>query len=55
MKPLTVKVIYLPPMYYEEYRGMKTVEIAAEVKKRIEEAIARYTVSGDSVKEDKKR
>ncbi len=49
VKPLTVKVIYLPPMYYEEYRGMKTVEIAAEVKKRIEEAIARYTISGRPV------
>lgn len=43
VKPITVKIIYLQPMYYEEYRGMKTVEIAAEVKRRIEEAIAQYT------------
>ncbi len=42
LKPVTVKLIYLPPMYYEEYQSMKTVEIAAEVKRRIEEAIAQY-------------
>ena len=42
IKPVTVKVIYLPPMYYEEYKNMKTVEIAAEVKKRIEEAISQH-------------
>lgn len=39
IKPLTVKVMYLPPMYYEEYKDMKTVEIAEEVKRRIQEAI----------------
>ncbi len=38
-KPVTVKILYLPPMYYEEYKDMKTPEIAAEVKHRIEEAI----------------
>lgn len=43
IRPVTVKVIYLPPMYYEEYKDMKTIDIAAEVKRRIEEAIARYT------------
>ena len=43
IKPVTVKIIYLPPMYYEEYKGMKTVEIAAEVKRRIEVAIEEYT------------
>lgn len=42
IKPVTVKIIYLPPIYYEEYKGMKTVEIAAEVKSRIERAIALY-------------
>ncbi len=40
IKPVTVKLIYLPPLYYDEYKDMKTVEIAAEVKKRIEAAIA---------------
>ncbi len=38
--PVNVKLIYLPPLYYEEYASMKTKEIAEEVKRRIEEAIA---------------
>lgn len=42
IRPITVTVIYLPPIYYEEYKDMKTVDIAAEVKKRIEAAIAEY-------------
>ncbi len=42
IKALTVKIIYLPPLYYEEYKDMKTVEIAAEVKCRIEKAMAQY-------------
>lgn len=37
IRPVTVKLFYLPPMYYEEYKDMKTVEIAAEVKRRIEQ------------------
>lgn len=41
IKKVTVKLSYLPPMYYEEYKDMKTSEIAAEVKRRIEEEIAR--------------
>lgn len=40
--PVTVKLIYLEPMYYEEYASLKTPEIAAEVKRRIEAAIAEY-------------
>lgn len=40
IKPVTVKLFYLPPMYYEEYKEMKTVEIAEEVKRRIGEAMA---------------
>ena len=42
--PVTVKLYYLKPMYYEEYAGMKTNEIAAEVKRRIEEAIAVHDI-----------
>ena len=42
IRPVTVKLIYLKPMYYEEYQHMKSNEIAAEVKRRIEEAIAQY-------------
>lgn len=45
IRPVTVKLIYLPPMYYEEYKGMKTQEIAAEVKRRIEKTIEEYEKS----------
>ncbi|MBD5460995.1 MAG: 1-acyl-sn-glycerol-3-phosphate acyltransferase [Lachnospiraceae bacterium] len=45
IRPVTVKLIYLPPMYYEEYKGMKTQEIAAEVKMRIEKTIEEYEKS----------
>lgn len=41
IKKVTVKLFYLPPLYYEEYKDMKTSEIAAEVKRRIEEEIAK--------------
>ena len=43
IKPVTVRLIYMPPMYYEEYKGMKTVEIADEVKRRIENTIKDYS------------
>ena len=39
-KPVTVKLFYLEPIPYEEYKDMKTPQIAAEVKRRIEETIA---------------
>ena len=39
---VTVKLIYMPPIYYEEYKNMKTVDIAAEVKRRIENTIDEY-------------
>ncbi len=39
ISPVTVQVHFLKPMYYEEYKDMKTTEIAAEVKKRIEKVI----------------
>lgn len=42
VKPLTVKVLYLPPMFYEEYKDMKTTEIAAEVRGRIVAAMQEY-------------
>ena len=35
IKQVTVQVHILEPMLYEEYKNMKTVEIAEEVKKRI--------------------
>ena len=37
--PITVQVHFLKPMEYEEYKDMKSTEIAAEVKRRIEETI----------------
>lgn len=39
IKPVTVQVHFLKPLEYEEYKDMKTTEIAAEVKRRIEETI----------------
>lgn len=44
IKPVTVKIVYLPPIPYIEYAGMKTNEIAAEVKKRIEQAIRQHVI-----------
>ena len=35
IKKVTVQVHVLKPMLYEEYKDMKTVEIAQEVKRRI--------------------
>lgn len=39
IKPITTKLIYLPPISYEEYKDWKSLELANEVKRRIEEAI----------------
>ncbi len=33
---ITVKLFYMKPLVYEEYKDMKSTEIAAEVKRRIE-------------------
>ncbi|MDD6217091.1 MAG: lysophospholipid acyltransferase family protein [Roseburia sp.] len=38
--PVTTQVHYLKPITYEEYKGMKTQEIAAMVKDRISEKIS---------------
>ena len=43
IKPVTVQVHFLKPLTYEEYKDMKTTEIAQEVKRRIEEVIREYT------------
>ncbi|MBR5798480.1 MAG: 1-acyl-sn-glycerol-3-phosphate acyltransferase [Lachnospiraceae bacterium] len=50
IQPVTVKVIYMKPMYYEEYKDMKTVEIAAEVKRRIENTIEEFLRNSESQK-----
>ena len=39
ISPVTVQVHFLEPMLYEEYKDMKTTEIATEVKRRIEKVI----------------
>ncbi|MCL2050563.1 MAG: 1-acyl-sn-glycerol-3-phosphate acyltransferase [Lachnospiraceae bacterium] len=39
VKPVIVKVKYLPALYYDDYKDMKTVEIAELVKSKIETAI----------------
>lgn len=39
IKPLTVQVHYLPPLYYDDYKGKKSHEIAQLVEARIREAI----------------
>lgn len=44
-KPVTVQVHFLEPILYEEYKEMKTLEIAKLVKERIEKSIAKGTTS----------
>lgn len=46
-KPVTVKLVYLPPLYYEDYKDMKTPDIAVEVKRRIEEEIEKQLSKRD--------
>lgn len=50
IRPTTVKLAILKPMYYEEYKDMTTIEIAKEVKGRIVEQIDLF----DKEKEEKK-
>ena len=38
-KPLAMQIHYLPPISYEEYKDLKTVELAELVKSRIREVI----------------
>lgn len=42
LEEVVVQVHFLEPLYYEDYKDMKTVEIAAEVKRRIEKAIEEH-------------
>ena len=39
IRPVTVQVHFLEPIYYEEYKDMKTTEIAAIVQERIQKVI----------------
>ena len=42
IEKLTLNVHFLEPILYEEYKDMKTTEIAAMVKSRIEDTIEKY-------------
>lgn len=39
IKPVTVQVHFLKPLYYEDYKNMKTTEIAAVVQERVQKTI----------------
>ena len=41
-KPLTAQIHFLKPICYEEYKDLKTVDLAALVKSRIQETIDAY-------------
>ena len=41
--PVTVQLHYLKPIPYEEYKDLKTTEVAALVRSRIQSAIDQYT------------
>ncbi|MCF2684010.1 lysophospholipid acyltransferase family protein [Faecalicatena contorta] len=43
VSPVTVQVYFLEPLYYEDYKDMKTTEIASLVKNRIENMIKENT------------
>lgn len=42
IKKLTVQIHYLKPLYYDDYKDMKSTEIAAYVANQIKETIATY-------------
>ena len=45
IKPVNVKIIFLPPIPYDVYKDMKTTEIAQEVRNQIETTIKNYEKS----------
>lgn len=46
IKKLTVQIHYMKPLYYEDYKGMKTTEIAELVQTRIQEKINENLIAG---------
>ena len=42
ISPVTVQVHFLKPMLYEEYKDMKSTEVAKMVKERIEDTISKF-------------
>ena len=51
LTPVTTQVHYLTPILYEEYKGLKTDQIAAMVKERIQQKIDEVTCDGNGVYE----
>lgn len=45
-EPVMVQIHYLEPLYYEDYKMMKTTEIAEIVQKRIEKTIKKFEKNG---------
>ena len=43
ISPVTVQVHFLKPLYYNEYKDMKTTEIAALVKGRVQKTIQKFS------------
>ncbi len=46
--PMTAQIHYLEPIPYEAYKGMKTHEIGAMIKERIEAIIAQYVPENEA-------
>ncbi len=46
LRKVRTQVYFLNPVYYEDYRGMKTAEIAEMVKGRIAEVVDKYAGGG---------
>ena len=42
INPVTVQVHFLPPLYYEDYKDLKTKEIADKVQKQIQMVILEH-------------
>ena len=42
ISPVTVQVHFLPPLYYDDYKNMKTKEIADKVRKQIQQVILEH-------------
>ncbi len=47
IKKVTVQLRYLKPLYYEDYKGMKSLEIAELVSRQIKEEIAKHVPADD--------
>jgi 1-acyl-sn-glycerol-3-phosphate acyltransferase len=45
IKKLTVQIHYMKPLYYEEYQGMKSTEIAQLVSSRIQQTMDQFSLT----------